>query len=79
MEDLALLVAALFALVLLTGPMAVLFASKGMPLMGVLLGGLAVVSGVHWANTAPAPIGLLGAASAILGVAAIGRVFWGNY
>jgi len=74
---LAMLVAGIFCLVLTSGPLAVLFASSGMPIMGGLLGVLAVVSGVHWQATAPTGIGLLGAASAILGLVAIGRAFWG--
>lgn len=79
MEDLALLVTAIFVTVLFSGPLAVLFASNGMPLLGGLLGVLAVVSGVHWQSVAPTGIGLLGSTSAILGVVAIGRAFWGNH
>lgn len=78
MADLAALVAAIFFTVLFSGPLAVLFASNGFPIMGGLLGVLAVVSGSHWMATAPSGIGLLGAASAILGLVAIGRAFWGS-
>jgi hypothetical protein len=77
MADLAMLVAAIFVVVLISGPLAVLFASNGMPIMGGLLGVLAVLSGAHWQATAPSGVGLLGAASAILGLVAIGRAFWG--
>jgi hypothetical protein len=77
MEDLAMLVAAIFVVVLISGPLAVLFASNGMPIMGGLLGVLAVLSGAHWQATAPSGVGLLGAASAILGLVAIGRACWG--
>lgn len=78
MADLAALVAAIFFVVLFSGPLAVLFAANGFPIMGGLLGVLAVVSGVHWQATAPSGIGLLGAASAILGLVAVGRAFWGS-
>lgn len=78
MGDLAMLVAGIFLLVLISGPLAVLFASNGFPILGGLLGVLAVVSGARWQATAPAGVGLLGAASAILGLVAIGRAFWGS-
>lgn len=78
MESLALLVAGIFAVVLFSGPLALLLSANGMPHLGGLLGVLAVVSGVHWLATAPAGVGLVGAASAVLGVAAIGRALWGS-
>lgn len=77
MEDLAMMVSALFAVVLTSGPLAVLFASSRMPILGGLMGLLAVVSGLHLQASAPFGVGLLGVSSAILGMAAIGRACWG--
>jgi hypothetical protein len=71
MSDLALLVAGIFLTVLISGPLAVVFARLRFPILATACGLLAIVSGVHWASTAPWGVGLIGAASALLGAAAL--------
>lgn len=77
MESLALIVSLIFLTVLFSGPLAVLSARSGASILGGLLGLLAVVSGTFWLRVAPIPIGLVGAASAAMGLYAISRVIRG--
>jgi hypothetical protein len=78
MSDLALLVAAIFLLVVVSGPLAVLFARSGFPVLGCILGALAMLSGWHWTSVAPWGVNLLGLTSAILGLLAVYWALAGN-
>ena len=78
MSDLAVLVAAIFLTVLASGPLAVLFARSGFPVLGCLLGALAVISGWHWTSVAPWGVNFLGAASAVMGFLAVYWALAGN-
>lgn len=67
MESLALLVAAIFLTVVLSGPVAWLFTVNGYVYIGGTLGLFAILAGGWWSLTAIMPVAMVGWVSAALG------------
>lgn len=70
MASLALVVSLIFLVVLLSGPVAALFAVLRLPRLAILFGLAAAASGLWWAYVAPTSIGVVGLISFALGVLA---------
>lgn len=67
MASLALVVSMIFLVVLLSGPVAALFAVLRLPRLAILFGLAAAASGLWWAYNAPTFIGVVGLISFALG------------
>ena len=78
MESLALLVAAMFAAVALSGPLAWLATANGYIYIGGTIGVAAVGLGVWWASAAPLPVSAVGWFSAALGAWCIAKAWRGR-
>lgn len=74
MESLALLVCILFLIVLLSGPLAILFCYLDMFWMTVIFSIFAVGVGAQWLIATPFPISIVGAISIVLGIYSIIRI-----
>jgi hypothetical protein len=74
MMSLALLVAAIFFCVCISGPLAAVAAIHGRPILAVFCGVTAMAAGTHWYSATMAPVSLVGLASAACGAYALFRV-----
>jgi hypothetical protein len=74
MASLALLVLLFFLIVLLSGPLAILFCYLNMFWITVFFALLAIVFGVNWCCIAPFPISIIGGISAIIGAWAFTKI-----
>ena len=74
MASLALMVAIIFLVVLLSGPLALIFSHLGLPFMTILFGFVSIVMGTYWCCLAPFPISILGLITAICGVLAVAKI-----
>jgi hypothetical protein len=67
MASLALIVAIMFMLVLISGPLSALFRFFKFRILAILFGLFAIVIGFYWCSVTPFPVSLIGGFSAILG------------
>ena len=74
MASLALMATIIFLVVLLSGPMALIFSRLGLPFMTILFGFVSIVMGTYWCCLAPFPISILGLITAICGVLAVAKI-----
>ena len=74
MASLALMVALIFLVVILSGPLALIFSRLGLPFMTIFFGFASIVMGTYWCCVAPFPISILGLITAICGGVAIAKI-----
>jgi hypothetical protein len=74
MESLVLLVSFIFLLVLLSGPLALLFCYLNMFWITMFFSLLSMAIGTHWCCLAPFPISIIGGITAVCGAYAFAKI-----
>ena len=74
MESLALLVSVILLLVVVVGPIALLFSRMGFVAVGAIIGVIAIFTGGYWVCVAPFPVSLIGLLGLACGFKALNKI-----
>ena len=74
MESLALLVSVILLLVVVVGPVALLFSRMGFVAVGAIIGVIAILTGGYWVCVAPFPVSLIGLLGLACGLKAMNKI-----
>ena len=74
MESLAILVSLILLLVVVVGPVALLFSRMGFVAVGAIMGVIAILTGGYLVCVAPFPVSLIGLLSLVCGFKALNKI-----